>query len=487
MKLIYQQMLAFFGVIIVALGIVAVLSIRSTTHQVWDDSFEQLENYTDVLKDRAVDERTYIINTRFIQDSEAILKNEDVHFLIYDAANTVRYPIFDGTKVAAIQSEYWKKLKSGKPVAVPSTATDPRDGKQESMTIYYKPVFQSGKLLFVIAAIAPVDNIQSAIRRTESNLFIAFLLSALAAIIVSYIFARYQVGRINRLRQVTHLVAEGDYDVDVSVHSRGHNEVAALADDFQDMVSSLRASQAEIRRQEERRRQFMADVAHEMRTPLTTISGLLEGLAYDAIPEASKGQSIELMQNETNRLVRLVNENLDYEKIRTNQIMLKKQTFNAAAALRTIASQLLQKATEAGDTLTVNAPADVPVYADRDRFVQVMFNIMQNAIQFTQNGAIAVTATLGDHQTVITIADTGIGMSEDQVKNIWERYYKADPSRKNTKYGESGLGLSIVHQLVTLHGGRIDVAAELGRGTTFTIVFPDEATAPKQAPTTQVN
>ncbi|WP_419373392.1 sensor histidine kinase, partial [Acinetobacter ursingii] len=87
---------------------------------------------------------------------------------------------------------------------------------------------------------------------------------------------------------------------------------------------------------------------------------------------------------------------------------------------------------------------------------------------------ITVTAEAGFHETILTVSDTGIGMTPEQVKNIWERYYKADPSRKNTKYGESGLGLAIVHQLVQLHHGTIEVQSEPDQGTTFTLTFPDE-------------
>ena len=121
------------------------------------------------------------------------------------------------------------------------------------------------------------------------------------------------------------------------------------------------------------------------------------------------------------------------------------------------------------------------VYADYDRFVQIIFNVVQNAIQFTQNGQITIKAERGFHEAVFTISDTGIGMTPEQVRNIWDRYYKADPSRKNTKYGESGLGLSIVHSLVKQHGGDIKVSSELHQGTTFKISFPDNTEAPTAA------
>ena len=117
------------------------------------------------------------------------------------------------------------------------------------------------------------------------------------------------------------------------------------------------------------------------------------------------------------------------------------------------------------------------VYADYDRFVQIMFNIIQNAIQFTENGVIRISGQQRGHGTQFVVQDNGIGMTAEQQDNIWERYYKADKSRMNTKYGESGLGLAIVHQLVQLHGGKITVTSELGKGSTFTIFFPDSQTA----------
>ena len=239
------------------------------------------------------------------------------------------------------------------------------------------------------------------------------------------------------------------------------------------MTNSLKESQAEIEEQENRRRQFMADASHEMRTPLTTINGLLEGLEYNAIPENQRDNAIKLMKNETERLIRLVNENLDYEKIRTNQISMVIKKFNGTETLENIVAQLEAKAEAAGDALVLNAEPDIEIYADYDRFVQIMVNIIQNAIQFTENGTITISLEKGYLETIIKIQDTGIGMSEQQMKSIWDRYYKVDPSRKNTKYGESGLGLPIVQQLVRLHKGKLEVESELGKGTTFTVKLPD--------------
>ena len=239
------------------------------------------------------------------------------------------------------------------------------------------------------------------------------------------------------------------------------------------MVRVLKKSNQEVKEQEKRRDQFMADAAHEMRTPLTTINGILEGLQYDAIPDEAKPKSIALMNRETKRLIRLVNENLDYEKIRNNQINLIKTTFNARKTLDDVTMQLKQNAAKVNDTIIVNAPRDLPIYADKDRFTQIMVNLVQNAIQFTADGEIQISGYRVAHATTIIVEDNGIGMNQQQIKYVFERYFKADPSRSRSGRGEYGLGLSIVSSLVKQHGGKISVQSEMNHGAEFTIILFD--------------
>ena len=126
------------------------------------------------------------------------------------------------------------------------------------------------------------------------------------------------------------------------------------------------------------------------------------------------------------------------------------------------------------NTLRYECDKDFSVYADYDRFVQILVNITKNANQFTDNGEIVVKAWNEGKKAIVEISDTGIGINESEIKEIWERFYKADVSRKSTKYGESGLGLAIVKSLVTSHRGTISVKSEVNKGTTFRVVFPGE-------------
>lgn len=408
--------------------------------------------------------------------SESVLSNQDVQFIFIDHDMTIQYPVNTKKKFDySLIEENWANLMQGQQ----EYTTIDKDiyGNKHMSSYVMMPVTKTNvqtnenSIVGALVVTQPAKNVSDSVDAITANLFKGFIISSIVGLILSYFFASFQVKRINRMRKATKEITSGNFDVKLVTHDK--DEFDDLAEDFNKMAESLKESREEIDRQEDRRRQFMADASHEMRTPLTTINGLLEGLQYNAIPEGQRENAIKLMQNETSRLIRLVNENLDYEKIRTNQISIVVKKFDATETLKNILTQLEGKAESANDKLILEAENAIDVYADYDRFVQIMVNIIQNAIQFTRDGEIRVRLQKGYLETIVTISDTGIGMTEEQVQNIWDRYYKVDPSRKNTKYGESGLGLSIVQQLVRLHKGKISVTSEEGKGTSFTISFPD--------------
>lgn len=235
------------------------------------------------------------------------------------------------------------------------------------------------------------------------------------------------------------------------------------------MANKLQQSSEEIDRLENRRRQFMADVSHEMRTPLTTIAGVIEGLRNNMIAEDQREKGIRLVSDETKRLMRLVNENLDYEKIRSNQVTLAKEEIEADELLEIIQEQLQMQAAEKGDVIEIETEPGQVIYGDMDRLIQVLTNIVKNSIQFTENGRIVLKAFEEPQYMVIEVQDTGSGIDVEEIDLIWRRFYKADLSRGS---GQFGLGLSIVKQLIALHDGDVRVESEKGKGTKFTIRLP---------------
>lgn len=478
MKYLYQQLLAFWGVIILIILIVGTSFTQLTKKSMQDSNYDQLLSYS-----KSVLQTTEFINSNELSSSERLnaslewteilLSKQDVKFVFINSDMVQQYPTTTEKKIdySFIQDQ-WDNLLQGRKIY--TTINKNIYGEKQMSSFVMLPVTAANNpkdFKGVLVAVQPAKNVSDSVSAVTQNLFKGFIISSVVALVLSYFFASFQVKRINRMRKATKEITSGNFSVKLEVHDK--DEFDDLAEDFNKMAESLEESRLEIDRQEDRRRQFMADASHEMRTPLTTINGLLEGLQYDAIPDDQKANAIRLMQNETSRLIRLVNENLDYEKIRTNQINIVVKKFNATEALQNIVTQLASKAEMAGDQLILEAQAEIDVYADYDRFVQIVVNIIQNAIQFTTDGKITIAIEKGYLETIIKISDTGIGMSEEQIQNIWDRYYKVDPSRKNTKYGESGLGLPIVQQLVRLHKGKITVDSELGQGTIFTISFPD--------------
>jgi signal transduction histidine kinase len=318
--------------------------------------------------------------------------------------------------------------------------------------------------------ISPISGTREMLSEINQYLLYIVLLALAISVLVSLFLSKLHVKRIQRMRDATSKVSSGDYDVHVP--SSNFDEIGDLAEDFNEMVTKLRASKEEIDALENRRRQFMADVSHELRTPLTTIRGVIEGIRNDMIPEEQKEKSFGLVSQETKRLIRLVNENLDYEKIRSNQVVLSKVTLPLLDIFEVIKDQLDLQAEEKGNTITVLADEGAVVHADYDRLVQILINITKNSIQFTTDGTITLSGSSSGNETVIEIQDTGIGMDPGEIKSIWRRFYKADLSRTNNPYGEFGIGLSIVKQLVLMHEGSIDVFSEKGEGTRFVIRLP---------------
>jgi signal transduction histidine kinase len=474
MKLFYQQMMAFLTVALSTLLIIAFVFVQFTTDSVYRNKWHSLQQYADSIFQQSVVLDSETANVKSVdafqlQGIEKLLDNQHIHFMVYTmGGSTISYPNRNITP--RMSANQWKKLRNGNTLRLKSQMPIDKKQKNITMTELAKPYFnRNGNLVCVISVGSPLANVKADIQKVEKNLLITFGFAIIVAIIASYFLSRYLVKRIQAIREAAHKVSEGDFNVQLPTGRK--DEIGELTTDFNIMTASLKESNDEIKRQEERRRAFMADAAHEMRTPLTTINGILEGLEYDAIPEESKEESVHLMQRETKRLIRLVNDNLDYERIRTNKISLDRHEINLKHVTQRITKQLGKKAALENDVIKVEMANDVMIYADTDRLVQILFNIVQNGIQFTQNGEIKIRAQNVTNGTDIQISDNGIGMTEEQVKNIWERYYKADASRIQTK-GESGLGMAIVHELVQVHGGKIKVESEAGKGTTFKLHFP---------------
>ncbi|HYK71669.1 MAG TPA: HAMP domain-containing sensor histidine kinase [Pseudoneobacillus sp.] len=463
-KYIYQQFLSHISIIVVAFLILSLLFAHYVENLVYQNKVEELTSYgQNILKDfqdPRMDQEEVLLQYH------NVLVGRNIHLNVFDENGMILFPREQFGPRFKITEAEWEKITKGKTVVVK------QDLKrfEQDVSLVALPYLVDDILVGGILLTSPISGSREMISQINQYLLYTVLIALAVSFLLSWVLSKIHVNRIKRIQEATSLVSTGDYTV--KIDSSNFDEIGELAQDFNHMVAKLNDSNEEIESLENRRRQFMADVSHELRTPLTTISGVIEGLRNNMIAEEEKEKGINLVSKETKRLIRLVNENLDYEKIRSNQVKLIKENIELYEVLEIIKDQLDLLAEEKNNQLLIDVADHVMVHADYDRLVQIIINIATNSIQFTENGTVWLRGKAGNKETIIEIEDTGIGIDPVEIEKIWRRFYKADLSRTSTPYGEFGLGLSIVKQLVHLHNGQIEVTSEKNKGTKFTIRIP---------------
>src|SRR5881398_1959108 len=268
--------------------------------------------------------------------------------------------------------------------------------------------------------------------------------------------------------------------------------LVALYEDISDRKAAeqaMRAARELAERVARARSAFLANMSHEIRTPMNAVLGFVE-LVLDTELQVEQRRALELVRSSSEALLTILNDILDYSKIEAEHLELESIPFDLPKVVHATATLLAVRAREKHLELTVDVPPDVPhlVRGDPTRLRQVLMNLIGNAIKFTEEGEVDVSAAWvashGERTSVrFLVRDTGIGISEQQRATIFDEFTQADASMTR-RYGGTGLGLAIARRLVALMGGDLTVTSEIGRGSefSFTLPFPVEATAAAQAP-----
>lgn len=294
---------------------------------------------------------------------------------------------------------------------------------------------------------------------------VGLLLGLAAAVIVAVVASVLLTGRLARpiddLAAASRRVARGDYGHPVPP---ADGELGDLATSFNDMAAALAAN-------EQRRRDLVGDVAHELRTPIASVRGYVAGLEAGVF--APGEAAWQVLDEQTTRLEHLVDDLALLWRADANDLRLESQPLDAASALAAAAQRHRPAAVERGMTLTVDAPGDLRLVADPVRLGQVLDNLVGNAVRYGRDGGtidLRATATAG--AVVLSVADDGPGMTSEQVARVFDRFYRGDPSRSRDA-GGSGLGMAISRSLVLAMGGSIEAASPgPGHGSMITVRLP---------------
>lgn len=294
-------------------------------------------------------------------------------------------------------------------------------------------------------------------------LAVGTLIAIIAAILVSLFTARRIVEPIRAMMDASQHIAAGDYHERVHVPSQ--DELGALAQSFNQMAEALEQT-------ERRRMELIGDVAHELRTPLASIKGSIEGLVDGILP--AEPETLLDIQREVARLQRLVADLTELSRAEAGQITLEFRPAAPSDLIEAAVDRLAPQFEDKGVKLNVLVPPSLPrVRADAGRITQVLLNLLGNALQYTPPGGhVTLQGWTEDREILLSVADTGIGITPEQLPHIFERFYRADKSRSRAG-GGSGVGLTIARHLVTAHGGRIWASSQgTGCGSTLTFTLP---------------
>ncbi len=300
-------------------------------------------------------------------------------------------------------------------------------------------------------------------------LSLAMVAALVAAIFASFLISRQVVGPIERMKTLSQRIAEGEYEERLTIPGRLQSN---QLDELDQLAISFNQMAEKLEKTENMRRQLIGDVTHELRTPLTAIKGYMEGLIDGVIPQTP--DTYQQIRSEADRLQRLVNDLQELSAVEAGAYQLELEPVAPSRLIKNVINRLHLQFEEKKIRVIENLEPDLPnVTVDEDRIVQVLTNLLGNALQYTPvGGEVIVSAARIKSEIQITIRDTGIGLSAEQLPHIFNRFYRSDKSRARAN-GGSGIGLTIAQALVKAHHGRIWVESEgEGKGSSFHFTLP---------------
>jgi signal transduction histidine kinase len=377
-------------------------------------------------------------------------------------------------------------FNAGRPVRFNNTLNGEFDAEGEHWLYSTGPLLNRRDQIEVVAAVSyeitsPLRD--PIFRELMQPLGIALVIASAVSIALATLVTRSVTRPLQHVAQAAQKITAGDYSQTVPVE--GSSEFKEVALNFNQMSQKVRDTQ-------QSQRDFLANVTHELKTPLTSIQGFAQAIQDGAArePEAVR-KSAAIIHDEATRMNRLVMELLELARIESGQIVMRREAVKLDLVLHSVIERLALRAQTSGVELQTEIVADLPaLVGDGDRLAQILSNLIDNALKHTPSGGKVVVAarSLSGSTAVkrgtlraiggveISVADTGPGIPAEDLSRIFERFYQVEKSRARSKEGSLGLGLAIVKEIVAAHGGTIHAESIVGLGTKFVVWLPSERT-----------
>jgi len=302
----------------------------------------------------------------------------------------------------------------------------------------------------------------------------AVLIGAVISIAISLIISKTLLTPIQGMTKAAEAMADGDFSRKITVESE--DEIGILSKTFNDMASQIETMLEELTKAEQLRREFVANVSHELRTPLTSIRTYAETIFdTEEISRETQDEFLRVIINESDRMTKIVQDLLELSRFDSGNSKLHIEEFSIEQSVRGVYTAIALEARKREHVLNLELEWKLPkIKGDRARIEQVLMNIITNALKYTPDGGqIDIYSGSADGSVWVKIEDTGVGIPEEDLPHVFERFYRVDKARSRES-GGTGLGLSIAKEIITMHGGDIQVESASGEGTSVTITLPIE-------------
>lgn len=336
---------------------------------------------------------------------------------------------------------------------------------KEAVIRVVNPMIKDQQFLGAVIIYSPVTGINDTFANMRSIYVLAGMMGLTVAVILGWFVSKYITRPVEDVSRVAQEIAEGNFRSRVVVNST--DELGQLGVRFNHMAQRLE-------NYERMRQDFVANVSHELRSPLTSIQGFVDAIIEGKNPQDTDKQ-LAIIQAETHRISRLVSELLIISRYDAEVEPFNMGTFPMTNVVRRAVSSMRPQALAKQIEIKVDVAPNLPDgYGDEDKIEQVIHNLLENAIRYSPaKSSILITARVEDEELLVKVKDTGSGIAKGELPKIWERFYRVDKARSR-EAGGTGLGLAIVKEIVKRHGGKIRVESELGQGTTFSFTIPSE-------------
>lgn len=328
--------------------------------------------------------------------------------------------------------------------------------------IYTTPVFEEDKVAYIVQVASPLESIRIALNNLKVWLFLLFPVTVLVTGVMGAFLAKVTLHPVDSMIETIHQIRAENMKVKLKIPNT-KDEIQKLAETFNDMLTRLESAFSMQRR-------LFADLSHELKTPLTILKGEFEVILKKARSNEEYQGTLRSALEETDRIIMLAENLLILAKFDSKEVSQKTEKVDLAGLLKGLVNNAKGLAELKDISLSFSGPVSAWVLADRNQLKTLFLNVVDNAFKYTQpKGEIAISLSVNNASARVDIKDTGVGIPQEEIEHIFDRFYRVDKSRSSSGFG---LGLSIAKSIAEAHGGGIFVSSSPGEGATFTITLP---------------